>query len=81
MLTKLHVYSRETFMGLFLASEIAAIVAATPTDAQVAQVWVLFTAKDRIRSNSPALAQAMDLLIAKNLVAAARKDAVCSAIS
>lgn len=81
MRSKPYVYSKETFMGLFQADEIAAIIAACATDAQVAQVWVLFTAKERIRSSSPALAQAMDLLTAKNLVAAGRKDAVCSAAS
>lgn len=76
-MSKLIVYSRENFLKLFQPSEIAAIQAAAPQDAVVAQIWAQFVSRERIRASSQILAAAMDALIAKGLVSADRKAAVC----
>jgi hypothetical protein len=76
-MSKLIVYSRETFMGFFMPGEIGAIQAAAVQDPVVAGIWAQFVSKDRINASSAKLAQAMDVLVSKGLVPADRKAAVC----
>lgn len=76
-MSKLIVYSRETFMGFFQSGEIAAIQAAAVQDHVVAGIWAQFVSKERINASSPKLAEAMEALVRKNLVPAERKAAVC----
>lgn len=76
-MSKLIVYSRDTFRRLFVASEIASIQATAPQDPAVAAIWAQFISMERINASSPQLAAAMDVLVSKGLVTAERKAAVC----
>lgn len=77
------VWTRLEFMERFTPEEVQAVLrraslssATSPTAVPVASVWARWAAVDEIRSDSPTLAVAMQVLVDAGLITPERRDAI-----
>lgn len=77
------VWTRLEFLERFTPEEVQAVLrrgslssATSPSAVPVAAVWARWAAVDEIRSDSPTLAAAMQVLVDAGLITAERRDAI-----